>query len=813
METPVVKVDLHLHSKYSRRPSEWVLQKIGCAESYSEPEALYRNLLAKGMTFVTITDHNTIDGGLEIAHFPRTFLSEEVTTYFPDDRCKLHLLVYDISEKQHRDIQHLRENVFELTPYLHQEGILHALAHPFYSVNDKMDLDRFEKCLILFKNFEMNGSRGKEQNLILKTILESLNPEVLFRLMDKHGIVSPLAEPWKKGLIGGSDDHSFLTAGRQYTEVKGARTLQQFLSVLREGGGQPAGNFSDPQDLALTIYSIAYQFYQKKFSRSSLLIKDSLLRFFHEFLGPEPEKGNRLRPFSGLWTIKRKEKDRPQKDIQEYIRWEIQKLLERETEWLEKIKKGMEGEGKAAEKWFVFVNQISERAFVYLGQRFLDHVTRGRFFNIFQSLGSGGALYALLSPYVIAYANFAATRQFSLKVKMRFLGQDKEGQKKADPVKIAHFTDTFEEINGVALSLQRQVELAQKNGKSLTIITCGREENKRTPGLKTFEAIGCYPLPEYEDLKLFFPPFLKILSYCYQERFTAIHSATPGPLGMAALGVARILKIPVFGTYHTELPEYIRYLTDDSVLEEWCWKYIIWYYRQLDKVYVPSKEIREVLTARGLPEEKISLYYRGVDLKRFHPEKRNGIWRDRYGLPEGIKLLYVGRISKEKNLLILGRVLSRLKELTTPVHLIFVGDGPLMGTLKEKMRGLPCLFTGYLTGEELAQAYASSDLFLFPSMTDTFGNVVLEAQASGVPVIVTKAGGPKENIHPGKTGLVINGDDPEEWFQVIRELVADPDRLEEMGRAARDFMESYSQETAFLKTWELYEKVTESLQG
>jgi glycosyltransferase involved in cell wall biosynthesis len=98
-------------------------------------------------------------------------------------------------------------------------------------------------------------------------------------------------------------------------------------------------------------------------------------------------------------------------------------------------------------------------------------------------------------------------------------------------------------------------------------------------------------------------------------------------------------------------------------------------------------------------------------------------------------------------------------------------------------------------------------------MTDTFGNVVLEAQASGVPVIVTKAGGPKENIHPGKTGLVINGDDPEEWFQVIRELVADPDRLEEMGRAARDFMESYSQETAFLKTWELYEKVTESLQG
>jgi glycosyltransferase involved in cell wall biosynthesis len=813
METPVVKVDLHIHSKYSRRPSEWMLQKIGCAESYSEPEALYRSLLAKGMSFVTLTDHNTIDGGLEIAHFPRTFLSEEVTTYFPDDRCKIHLLVFDISEKQHRDIQHFRENVFDLTRYLNQQGILHALAHPFFSVNDKMDLERFEKCLILFKNFELNGSRGKEQNLILKTVLESLTPELLCRLMNRHDISSPLVEPWKKGLTGGSDDHSFLTIGRQYTEVRGARTLHQFLCGLSEGQGQPAGHFSDPQDLALTIYSIAYQFHRKKFSRSTLVLKDPMVRFLHEFLGPEPEKGGRLHAFSGLWPLKWKEKDRPPTDIQEYIRWEVQRLLAKDAEWLERTRKGMEGEKGAAEKWFVFVNQVSERAFVHLGNRFLDHLTRGRFFNLFQSLGSGGALYALLSPYVIAYANFATTRQLSQKVKRRFLGEDSKREARGCSAKIAHFTDTFEEINGVALSLRRQAELAQKNGKSLTIITCGKEENCRAPGLRIFEAIGCYPLPEYEDLKLFFPPFLKILSYCYGERFTAVHSATPGPLGLAALGVARILKIPVVGTYHTELPEYARYLTDDPLLEEWCWKYMIWYYRQLDKVYVPSREIQDMLTAKGLPEEKISLYYRGVDLNRFHPEKRNGIWQDRYGLPDGINLLYVGRISKEKNLLILDKVLSRLTETATPIHLIFVGDGPLLGTLREKMQGLPCLFTGYLTGEELAQAYASSDLFLFPSKTDTFGNVVLEAQASGLPVIVTEAGGPKENILPGKSGLVVNGDDPEEWIRVIRELVADSDRLKEMGRAARDFMESYSQETAFLKTWELYEKETEGLQG
>ena len=115
-----MKIDLHVHSRYSTRPSQWVLQKLGCQECYTEPQTLYRLAKKRGMSLVTITDHNVIDGCLEIAGLPDTFISEEVTTYFPEDGCKAHVLVYDINETQHREIQQARENIFDLVDYLQE---------------------------------------------------------------------------------------------------------------------------------------------------------------------------------------------------------------------------------------------------------------------------------------------------------------------------------------------------------------------------------------------------------------------------------------------------------------------------------------------------------------------------------------------------------------------------------------------------------------------------------------------------------------------------------------------------------------------
>jgi glycosyltransferase involved in cell wall biosynthesis len=195
-----------------------------------------------------------------------------------------------------------------------------------------------------------------------------------------------------------------------------------------------------------------------------------------------------------------------------------------------------------------------------------------------------------------------------------------------------------------------------------------------------------------------------------------------------------------------------------------------------------------------------------VHIDRFNPTKRNGFLENRFQLAEGCKLLYVGRVSKEKNLELLGRVFQRLSMAHDHLHLVVVGDGPYLDEMRRDMKDTPCLFTGYLEGEDLSAVFASCDLFLFPSTTDTFGNVVLEAQASGIPVIVTDSGGPQENVIHGQTGLIVPAHDEEAFYQAVDELVTQPDRLKEMGRSARDSVQARSFENAFINAWHLYEE-------
>ena len=258
------RIDLHLHSKYSTRPSQWILQKLGCAESFSEPLKLYERALARGMALVTITDHNTLAGSLDIAHLPGTFVSEEITTYFPEDRCKLHVLAFDLTEAQHRDIQRHRENVFDLVPYLREQGIAHVLAHALFAVNERLTPEHFEQSLVLFNSFELNGTRDALQNTVLREILESLTPRDMERLADKHGLEPFGQEPWRKGLTGGSDDHSGLNVARMFTEFDGEASVENVLAGLAARNGKPLGLAATPLTMAHNIYSIAYQLYKSR---------------------------------------------------------------------------------------------------------------------------------------------------------------------------------------------------------------------------------------------------------------------------------------------------------------------------------------------------------------------------------------------------------------------------------------------------------------------------------------------------------------------------------------------------------------------
>ncbi len=802
-----MKIDLHVHSKFSTRPSQWVLQKIGCPESFTDPYKLREIALKKGMSMVTLTDHNTIDGVLNIAHMRDVFISEEVTTYFPEDGCKIHVLVYEISEQDHREIQKVRASIFDLVKFLQAANIMHVVAHPLYSTNDLMNADHFEKLLLLFKNFELNGARDESQNIILKNILTGLRPRDMERLSNKYGFEPAFSEAWRKNLTGGSDDHSSLNIARKYTEVKGAGTLEGFFEGVSSGRGAALGTEATPLTMGYNLYSIAYQFYRKKFSLARYVQKDIFMRFLDNFLSSHTHKSNlRSRIYFFMGAHKHLKMPEENANIKALLRHESESLLLSDPDFLSIARRGKPTGADFDEKWFKFVQHISNRTILHFLRPFTEHLSGANVFDIFSSLGSAAALYSLLAPYFLSFSLFARDRKVAENIRLRF---EQSGIKHLDAsgaMRVAHFTDTFYEINGVAATLQQQVRLAQKTRKNLTVLTCEAHSKADMEGVKNFEPIGVHRIPEYQDQKLFYPPFLEMLKYCYEKGFTHLHSATPGPIGLAALAISHILKLPIIGTYHTSLPQYARYLTGDAAMEDLMWKYMLWYYEQMIFVYVPSVSTGDELVQRGLSSEKIRLFPRGVNTRRFHPSKRDLQFLQQFINVDTFKLLYVGRVSKEKGLPLLTKIFRGLSKRNQHISLVVAGDGPYLEEMKKELAGTRCCFTGCVLGEALEKLYASCDLFVFPSTTDTFGNVVLEAQASQLPVIVTDAGGPHENMIPGKTGMVVKAHDGCAFAETIQALLKNPQKLAQMGRAARAYAEGRSFERAFEKTWNMYDE-------
>jgi len=803
-----MKIDLHVHSKYSVRPSQWVLQKLGCHECYTEPAELYHIAKKRGMAQVTITDHNTINGCLEIADLSDTFISEEVTAYFPADGCKVHILVYNIDLAHHQEIQKLRENVFDLVTYLHQERLTHVLAHPLWSVNGRLTASHLEQLLLLFQNFEVNGSRDRQLSDCLQIILAHLTPELLDRLADKHHFTPLFPEPWEKHLTGGSDDHSSLTIARLHTEVADAQTLDDFFTGVAHRKAKVIGRTSTPLTLSHNIYSIAYQFYRKKFHLTGDSSYDPILQVLDQALLDAKKKRRKLFPAWNFLTPKRKngvqDKSSASPTFMRYVREELQKFI-REDEVLYSMMRQFKAlTPDRDQEWFKFITRLSNKILAHFTERLGYGLEGANLFDMLYSLSANGITYLLVAPYLASYSSFAQDRHFSRHILSHFALEPGGNQKRWDGTHIAHFTDTFYEINGVALTLRKQAEFAARLQKRYVILTCDPDGHAPLPGVKNFQPLAVWNLPEYQEQKLFHPPLLEMMEYCYNQYFSHIHAATPGPMGLAALAMARMLNLPIHGTYHTALPQYAQYLTEDTSIEQFMWRYVIWFYDQLDLIFVPSCSTADELAQKGIKPEKIRIFPRGVDTAKFHPAKRNGWLATRHQGEDSINLLYVGRVSKEKNLQLLEGAFKAVMGQNPSLRLVIVGDGPYLEEMQQAMRGTPCVFTGYLEGEDLSAVYASSDLFVFPSATDTFGNVVLEAQASGIPVVVTDSGGPQENLVPGQTGVVVPAHDEAALVQAIIDLTTNPARLREMGLAARKYMESRSFETAFGATWDMF---------
>lgn len=799
-----MKIDLHCHSKHSKRATIWLMQKLGCPESFTEPLGLYHLALRRGMSAVTITDHNSIDGCLEIAHHDRVFMGCEYTTYFPEDRCKVHVLVHGISEAQHADLQKARENIYDLVTYTNTHGLHYSCAHPLYSVNDRLVPVHIEKLILLFKNFELNGDVHPDMNARLRTILTGLSPNTLETLANKHGMAPSCKEPWLKNLIGGSDDHSALRLGKTFTEVAGSSSIAEFWDGVENGQAHVHTEDSTPQTFARNTYGIMYQFCRSRFDLDRYKNKDLFLQFLERMFQSQPETPEPLwaRLTQSVARLRRPRRSPAENaSLLELVRFEADRLLRNDAQLVALLSQGAGSHNNLDAKLFECVNQVSNNMLLHLGRHVLDRVLHTQILELIQALGSATVLYLMLAPYFIAFSIRAGQRSTSKDVAETLMEKD-ETRKRP---RVAHFTDTLHEVNGVARTLHRQLASAQALGKDYTVVTVSPERQAFQRGIHYFHAVGSYDLPEYPEIKLLYPPFLQMLDHCYKEGFTHLHASTPGLVGLSALAIARILKLPISGTYHTAIPQYAKALTEDTQIEDMMWKYMVWFYDQMDYIYAPSHATAEELTARGINPDKVRVYPRGVDTERFQPAKRDNGIRDRFGIPQDrIIMLYVGRVSKEKGLSTLSQAFRSLASTQPNACLVIVGDGPYRQELEAELTGVPVVFTGYVEGDELPKLYASSDFLVFPSATDTFGNVVLEAHASGIPVIVTDKGGPRENTTHGETGLIVEAANAAELSKAIILLSEDEALRKRMGEAGRRSVEERGFQRQFEKLWDMY---------
>lgn len=333
-------------------------------------------------------------------------------------------------------------------------------------------------------------------------------------------------------------------------------------------------------------------------------------------------------------------------------------------------------------------------------------------------------------------------------------------------MKITFVSDTYApQPNGVATTLHRLVNGLRDIGHDVDIIRpavldCD-EQGMQVPS---------FSLPGYRDVRVGLPMRLRLQSRWNRNRPDVIYVATETPLGASAITAARALKIPVASGFHTNFQQYMAHY-QLPLMERAAIFYLRRVHNRSSCTFVPSQDTIDQLSTQGF--ENLELLPKGVDTKQFSPKKRSALLRSTWGgRPSSLVGLYVGRIAPEKNLHLIVKTFSEIRTRIPDFKGVFVGDGPKLKEMKAEHPEFT--YMGVKLGEELAQCYASADIFVFPSITETFGNVTLEAMASGLAVLAYDYAAARQHICDGQNGYTAPFNDEDAYLKKAITLIRDP---------------------------------------
>ena len=347
-------------------------------------------------------------------------------------------------------------------------------------------------------------------------------------------------------------------------------------------------------------------------------------------------------------------------------------------------------------------------------------------------------------------------------------------------MRIAYVTETYPpELNGVSLTVAHTVDHLRERGHALQLIRPQqRGEGGRDDALE-WRTAG-YPIPVYPELRFGVARREALRLRLERSGAELVHLATPGPLAWAALAAARSLGLAVTSDFRTNFHHYSRYYRF-GLLAPLLLGGLRRFHNRSQRTFVPTEATRRELAARGF--DNLAVVGRGVDAKRFTPARRSTELRSRWRAGAAPVLLTVGRVAAEKNVELALRAFEAVRKSHPDVRLIVVGDGPLRQRLEATHPD--ARFVGVQRGEALAVTYASADLFLFPSLSDTFGNVTLEALASGLPVVAFDVAAAAEHVVDRQSGVLVVPGDESAFIEAVRSLANAPESLAPMRDAAR----------------------------
>lgn len=752
MSVYMTRVDMHCHSSASQVSRLGVQRAMGLPECATPPEEVYALAKRRGMDFVTITDHDTIDGVMRIAEAPDVFVSEELTVGFKDEPQEVHVLCYGIGPEDHEWLQAHKHDMELCAGYLHEHEIACALAHPWYAVAAPLTARHRRRLAELFGVWETrNGARAGELN----------RPAAMYvATLDGIG-------------IGGSDDHAGIDTGRTWTQAPAAGTPEEFLEHLRAGrvsahGAQGSAAKWAHAAIALAVRSFAGEDgHTVRATPSPGRVMALVQRLLREADARQGPVGGELSPADARGLVRA---------------WltavELDHLDERG------LIEHMQSEDFSHADLYRRACRAHERKL---------RVAVGRVVDAAQGRASVKAAATGVFESCIAAIPYGPARAFLTTEQVKL-----EARREAhDHPRVAILADGIGATHGVSRTIE---EIRQRGVPGFEIEVVGTDAAVD----RRLSAVAELDVPFYPGLRIGVPSLAAAVDSLAAGRFDAIHVCSPGPTGIAGVLLARALGLPLIGSYHTELTAYAALRSGKRSLAETMNAAVAAFYGACVAVLSPSPAADEALAQHGIDPGRVMRWDRGVDTARFDPALRD---RERRS-EERVEVLYAGRLTHEKGVDLLADAFLRAHARNERLHLTLAGGGPERERLAARL-GPRASFLGWLEGEDLARAYARADVFLFPSATDTFGQVVLEAQASGLPVVAVAQGGPCSLIEHRVSGLLCPPR-AELLADALIELADSPLLRLHLGKAAHAAAQAHTWQRALERLADGYRRVLDA---